>query len=191
LKRDSSVLRGACGLHKWHFLRHRDEGEQMKQETSMPPLNILRSQCAARLLHRAISKATDVASANGLALRAIMWSTMPEAAARTRTKISPGAVLGTTSTRVRQRAYLAEPQRPHSPPPARSPRRVLYFRVGGYFPFRSGSLLRSLMALPASAIAFRIPVTVSSKYAGPASTFQSSRVNSLLKPSFWSRFSVS
>jgi PAS domain S-box-containing protein len=66
-----------------------------------------------------------------------------------------------------------------------------YFPVVCYCPFKSGSAPRSLITLPASAIAFRTPVTVSSKYIGPASTFHWSRVKSLLNPSFWSRFSVS
>ena len=67
------------------------------------------------------------------------------------------------------------------------------WRVAGrtYFRFESGSVLRPLITLSASTIVFRTPVTVSSKYDWPASTFHCSRVKSLHKPSFWRRFSVS
>ena len=104
----------------------------------------------------------------------------------------PGAGLGTSSTtHLRQRARFVKPQRSHSSTPDRSPSSVLHFPVGCYFRFRSGSAPRSLIALPASSIAFRTPVTVSSKYIGPASTVHWSKVKSLLNPSFWSRVSVS
>ena len=56
--------------------------------------------------------------------------------------------------RVRQRAYLVKPQRPHSSAPGRSPSKVLHFPVGRYFLFESGSALRCLMALSTSSIAF-------------------------------------